>query len=80
LFVGEEVVSARSSKEAKFGGAIREWASAPPAIALVTKREALMSILSAYEDQFPVAGKSKHKEAIPRRCEKPPKVTRSTTE
>jgi len=41
---------------------------------------ALMSILSAYEDQFPVAGKSKHKEAIPRGCEKPPKVTRSTTE
>jgi hypothetical protein len=41
---------------------------------------ALKGFLSAYGETLPVAGKSKHKEAIPRGCEKPPKVTRSTTE
>jgi hypothetical protein len=58
LFVGEEVVSARSSKEANFGGAIREWASAPPAITLVAKtRGALTGFLRAYGEKFPDIGK-----------------------
>jgi len=77
LFVEEEGVSARSSKEANFGGAICEWASAPPRIALVTKtRGALTGFLRAYGEKFPVAGKFNHKKAVLRGCEKPAKRQR----
>jgi hypothetical protein len=75
------VVSARSSKEANFGGAIREWASAPPAITLVAKtRGALTGFLRAYGEKFPGAGKFNHKNAGLGGCEKPPRTTRSTPE
>jgi hypothetical protein len=57
LFVREEEVSARSFQEADFGGAICEWASAPPTIALVTNtRGALKGFLRAYGEKFPLTG------------------------
>jgi len=49
LFVGEEVVS-EEFVQANFGGAISEWASAPPVIALVAKtRGAKEAILLCHE-------------------------------
>jgi hypothetical protein len=57
-------VPSTESLESNFEGAICEWASAPPAIALVTKtRGALKGFLSAYGVTFPVEGKANHNNA-----------------
>jgi hypothetical protein len=80
LFVGEEELSEESLKS-NFEGAICEWSSAPPAIALVTKtRGALNGFLSAYVETFPVAGRSNHNNASLGGCEKPARATGSAAD